>query len=215
MQILALKAKYTLDIGNGIDLMARYKYISDEDNRVTKASLLNDAYDGYPKSVGSINPDWIPNVGLGGCVHCDDRRADYDTYGVSGGYQIMPDLYATLLYELNKVELIDGTIDVAPVGLGFEANNGYGYAEYLTGKTTKNRIGMNFSYFLSGLEVGGTVDYFWGTYDPVFFTNDSDGHRVRLNTAGFDTIATPLGNIPTGSQSLSQYRMKVYLKVNF
>ncbi|MCK7474109.1 MAG: hypothetical protein MZV49_12615 [Rhodopseudomonas palustris] len=32
----AAGAKYTLDVGNGVDLMARYKYISDEDDRVTE-----------------------------------------------------------------------------------------------------------------------------------------------------------------------------------
>jgi len=215
MQILALKAKYTLDVGSGINLMARYKYISDKDNRVTKASLLTDAYDGFPKATGSINPHWIPNIGLGGCVSCDDRKADYDTYGISAGYQLTSDLYATLLYELNKVELIDGTVDVAPVGLGFEASNDYGYVEYLTGKTTKNRVGMNFSYFLSGLEIGGSVDYIWGTYDPWFYTN-SGGKRVKLIPGdGVTSIATPLGDIPIGTQDLSQYRMKVYLKVVF
>jgi hypothetical protein len=194
--------------------MARYKYISDEDDRVTNASLLTDAYDGYPNAVGSMNPDWVPNVGLGGCVGCDDRRADYDTYGISAGYQLTQDLYATLLYELHEVELIDGTIDVAPVGLGFEAANAYGYAEYLTGDTSKNRVGMNFTYFLSGLQIGGTIDYFWGDYDPVFYTNDADGRRVKLIPAGA-TVATPLGNIPVSSVDLSQYRMKVWLKVVF
>jgi hypothetical protein len=215
MQIFALRAKYTLDVGSGINLMARYKYISDKDNRVTKASMLTDAYDGYPKATGSINPHWIPNIGLGGCVSCDNRRADYDTFGLSGGYQLTPDLYATLIYELNKVELIDGTVDVAPVGLGFEASNDYGYVEYLTGKTTKNRVGLNFNYFLSGVEIGGTFDYLWGTYDPYFYTN-SGGKRVKLIPGeGVTSIATPMGDIPIGSQDLSQYRMKVYVKVAF
>jgi hypothetical protein len=213
MQIFAVKAKYTLDFGNGVDLMARYKYISDEDDRVTNPSLLADAYDGYPDA--AKNPEWVPNVGLGGCVSCDDRRADYDTIGLSAGYQINPDLYATLIYERHQVELIDGTIDVAPVGLGFEASNDFGYAEYLTGDTVKNRIGLDFSYFLSGVEFGGTFDYFWGTYDPVFFT-DSGGRRVRLVPGdGVTAITTPLGNIPIDEVSLGQYRMKIFMKVSF
>jgi len=215
MQIFALKAMYTLDFGNGIDLMARYKYISDEDDRVTKAGLLTDAYDGFPLAAGAINPDWIPNVGLGGCLTCDDRRADYDTYGISAGYQLTPDLYVKLIYELHNVELIDGTIDVAPVGLAFEASNDFGFAEYLTGEHEKNRIALDFSYFLSGVEFGGTFDYFWGSFDPEFYT-DLDGKRVRLVPAdGVTAFATPLGNIPLSGPSYGQYRMKVFMKVSF
>jgi hypothetical protein len=215
MQIFALRAMYTLDIGNGIDLMARYKYISDEDDRVTKSKFLNDAYDGFPAATGAINPDWIPNVGLGGCVGCDDREADYDTYGLSAGYQLTPDLYAKLIYEFHKVELIDGTIDVAPVGLGFEASNDFGFAEYVTGETTKNRLGLDFSYFLSGVEFGGTIDYLWGDYDPSFYT-DLDGKRVKLvPAAGITSFATPLGNIPLSSVNYGQYRMKIFMKVSF
>jgi hypothetical protein len=213
MDIFALRAKYTLDVGNGVDLMARYKYIKDEDKRVTKSRFLADAYDGYPGA--PINGDWIPNVGLGGCVGCDDRQADYDTFGVSAGYQLHPDLYATLVYEYHQVELIDGTIDVAPVGLGFEASNGFGYAEYMTGKHDKNRLGIDFSYFLSGIEFGGAIDYLWGEYDPSFYT-DLNGRQARLSPQpGQSTIATPLGNISVDPVDMGQYRMKIFMKVSF
>jgi hypothetical protein len=213
MQIFTVKANYTLDVGNGIDLGMRYKYLSDEDKRVTKSSLLADAYDGYPGAV--VNPDWIPNVGLGGCVRCDDREVDYDTYGFSVGYQVNPDFYAKLIYELHQVELIDGTVDVAPVGLGFEGSNDFGWIEYVTGDTDKNRLALDFSYFLSGVEFGGTIDYLWGTYDPVFYT-DSNGKRVKLIPGeGVTAIATPLGNIPTSKLDYGQYRMKVFMKVSF
>jgi hypothetical protein len=213
MDIFVLKAKYTLDFGNGIDLMARYKYISDEDDRVTRSDLLDDAYEGFQQAVK--NPDWIPNIGLGGCVRCDDREVDYDTYGFSAGYQLTSDLYVTLIYELHEVELIDGTIDVAPVGLGFEGSNDFGWIEYVTGETTKNRLGLDFSYFLSGVEFGGTIDYLWGSYDPTFFT-DVDGRRTRLIPgAGLNAIATPLGNIPIGTTDYGQYRMKIFMKVSF
>jgi hypothetical protein len=213
MQIFTVKANYTLDWANGIDLAARYKYIRDEDKRVTRSALLTDAYDGYPGAV--INADWIPNVGLGGCVECDDREVDYDTYGFSVGYQLNPDFYAKFIYELHEVELIDGTIDVAPVGLGFEGSNDFGWIEYVTGDTTKNRVAFDFSYFLSGVEFGGTIDYLWGEYDPVFYT-DSGGRRAKLIPgAGVDSIATPLGNIPVDKVDLGQYRMKIFMKVSF
>jgi hypothetical protein len=215
LQIFALKAMYTLDVGTGIDLMARYKYLKDEDDRVTRASSLTDAYDGYPAATGSINPDWIPNIGLGGCVECDNREFDGTTIGVSGGMQLTPDLYAKLIYEWHEIELIDGTVDVAPVGLGFEASNDYGWAEYVTGKHEKNRVGLDFSYFLSGVEIGGTIDYLWGTYEPYFYTNDGE-KRVRMVAApGVSAIATPLGNIPITDIDYNQYRMKIFMKVSF
>jgi len=213
MQIFALRAMYTLDVGNGLDLMARYKYISDEDDRVTDAKFLNDA---YPLSIPSASATWIPNPGLNGCVECDDRQADYDTYGFSVGYQLHPDLYTKLIYELHQVELIDGTIDVAPVGVkDYMMTNASGWANYLTGETTKNRVALDFSYFLSGVEFGGTFDYFWGDYEPTFFT-DLDGRRVRLVPApGATTVATPFGDITTGSYDYNHYRMKIYMKVSF
>ena len=216
MQIFALKAKYTLDVGNGIDLMARFKRVSDDDDRVTRSALLTDAYDGYPGAQGDppnqINPNWIPNIGLGGCVTCDDREADYDTFGVSGGYQIHPDLYVRLIYELQLVDLIDGTVDVAPVGLEWDSSNKYGYIEYLTGDHEKNRVGLDFNYNLSGVQFGGTFDYLWGTYDPAFYT-DEDGRRVKFNPGtGFDT---PVGFIPNSEYTYGQYRMKVWMKVSF
>lgn len=215
LQIFSFRTNYTLDVGNGIDLAFRYKYIRDEDDRVTNPALLTDAYDGYPGAAGAINPDWVPNIGLGGCLECDDRKGDFDTYGISAGYQITPDLYARLIYELHKVELIDGTIDVAPVGLGFEASNDFGYAEYLTGDHTKQRAGLEVSYFLSGVEFGGTVDYFWGEYDPAFFI-DSGGNMVRLApAAGVTAITTPLGNIPIETVDYRQYRLKAFMKVSF
>jgi hypothetical protein len=129
--------------------------------------------------------------------------------------QITPDLYATLIYELHQVELIDGTVDVAPVGLGSEASNVSGWIEYLTGKHEKNRVGLDFTYFLSGVEFGGAIDYLFGTYEPYFYTDD-DGQRVRMRpAAGVNAIATPLGNIPIGDVDYNQYRMKIYMKVSF
>ena len=215
MEIFGFKANYTLDFGNGIDLGFRYKYISDEDNRVTSTAGLGDAYDGYPDAAFALNPDWRPNPGLRGCVNCDDRRADYDTYGFSAGYQVTPDLYGRLIFDRHEVELIDGTVDVAPVGLGFEVSNDFGYVEYLTGEHTKNRLGLNLSYFLSGVEFGGAFDYIWGTYTPKFFT-DSAGVRVPLLPGpGVLAVATPLGNIPVSDADYQQYRMKVFMKVSF
>ncbi|MEJ2602074.1 MAG: hypothetical protein P8172_02065 [Gammaproteobacteria bacterium] len=213
-EIWGLTANYFLDVGAGVDLEFRFKYIADEDDRVTNPALLVDAYDGFPAAVGAINPDWIPNIGLEGCVACDDRAADYYTYMVSAGYQLTGDLYVRVLFRRDEVDLIDGTIDVAPVGLGFEASNDFGYAEYLTGEHTKNRVGLEFSYFLSGVEFGGSVDWLWGDYAPVFL-DFRDGQIVKLDTSLVDTVTTPLGNISVDSVDLEQYRLKAFMKVSF
>ena len=104
---------------------------------------------------------------------------------------------------------------MAPVGLAAEASNDSGWIEYMTGESEKNRLGLDFSYFLSGVEFGGTIDYLWGDYDPSFYT-DSDGRRARLKPApGVTAFATPLGNIPLSSMDYRQYRMKIFMKVSF
>lgn len=214
-QIWAIMVNYLLDVGSGVDLMARFKYISDEDDRVTDATLLTDAYDGFPDAAGfALNPDWVPNVGLDGCVRCDDREADYYTYLISAGYQLTQDLYVRVLYQRDEVDLIDGTIDVAPVGLGFEASNDFGYAEYLTGEHTKNRIGAELNYFLSGVEFGASIDWLFGEYRPEFL-DYRNGQIVRLDTSLVNTVATPLGNIDVTKADIEQYRMKAFMKVSF
>lgn len=209
-----LRANYFLDLGNGIDVELLYRFIDDEDERVTNAAYLADAYDGFPDAAGfALNEDWVPNIGLGGCVTCDDRKAEYSQYGVSFGYQLHPDLYGTLILERYDVSLIDGTIDVAPVGMGFEASNDFGFIEYLTGDHTKNRIGLLFNYFLSGVEFGAAIDWFFGDFEPEFYI-DQGGQRVRLIPTG-DTVATPMGNVSTDKVDLEQYRLKAFMKVSF
>ena len=197
-----IKANYFLDLGNGVDVELMYRFIEDEDNRVTSEDSLLVAYAG-----SSLNEDWIPNPGLGGCVGCDDRKAEYSQYGVAFGYQLHPDLYGKIILERYEVDLIDGTTDVAPVGAL------YRWQEYLTGEHTKDRLGLEFNYFLSGVEFGAAIDWFWGEFTPDFYT-DQNGRRVRLNPAG-DFVATPLGNIQTSKVDLEHYRLKAFMKVSF
>ncbi|MEJ2523793.1 MAG: hypothetical protein P8080_13145, partial [Gammaproteobacteria bacterium] len=78
---------------------------------------------------------------------------------------------------------------------------------------TKDRIGLEFNYFLSGVEFGAAIDWFMGDYKPAFYT-DQNGKRVRLNPAG-DSVSTPLGNISTSKVDLEHYRLKAFMKVSF
>jgi len=221
-EIFGFNATYLLDFMNGFDIDLRYKFIDDEDDRVTTKKGLADAYgDGYAGA--SIDrSDWVFNFEQQwrDCVGCDDRDAEYAQYGISVGYQLHPDLYATILYDYWDVSLVDGTVDTAkPVnsvdGGGFEFSNNFGYLEYMTGDHTKNRIGVNLNYFLSGVEFGASADWFWGDYDPTFYTRNPDtSKRSKLVPSG-DFVATPLGNIDTGNTDYNQYRLKAFMKVSF
>jgi hypothetical protein len=113
-----------------------------------------------------------------------------------------------VIYE--RVELIDGTIDVAP-GLGF------GRATTAVSPNTSRANVKDRSLpslHTLGRRVWRHLRLFWGTYDPEFYTNDEFGRRVKLVPSGL-AVATPLGNISTGDMSLAQYRMKIWMKMNF
>jgi hypothetical protein len=218
--IAALNGNYLADIGEGLQLSARIKYIRDEDKRVTQQSLLADAY-----SDGSGNPGISYCCGNGAFeslpvaqrqvtnVGDDDRKADYWTFGTSAGYQLTADLFGRLVYEYQYVDLVDGTVNIAPSGGQFELNNDFGYAEYLTGEHSKNKVAFQGSYFLSGLEVGADIQYVWGTFEPKF--NAPTGRTLAQYTAANGTIITPLGNISRNKVELDQYRLKVFTKVQF
>jgi len=213
--IVALNGNYTVDVGSGLQLGGRLKYQRDADNRVTNASLLGDAYD-YATTARSCcgNAAWeaLPDAervvsGVGD----DDRKADYWTLGASAGYQVFQDLFARLVYEYQYVDLFDGTTNVAPVGLGFEASNEFGWAEYLTGEHTKNKVALQTSYFLSGIEIGADVQYLWGEFSPEFYAGS--GQTIQRATNG--AVITPMGNISPDEVELDAYRMKAFLKVQF
>ena len=208
------RANYLLDFLNGFDLEFRYRFIDDEDDRVKSDQGLADAYgDGYASGV--VNEDWVFNFDqqFRDCTSCDDRDAEYSQIGLTVGYQIHPDLYMELVLDRYEVDIVDGTIDVAPVGLGFEGSNDFGYAEYTTGEWTKDRLGLRFNYFLSGVEFGASADWFWGDYDPEFYVNNG-GRRSKLVPSG-DFVVTPLGNISTDDPDFNQYRLKAFMKVSF
>jgi len=83
-----------------------------------------------------------------------------------------------LIYEFHEVELIDGTVDVAPVGLGFEAINDYGLRRVRTRQAPEEPRRPRLQLLPLWRRVRGTIDYLWGSYDPSFYT-DLDGQRVN------------------------------------
>ena len=103
MQIFALKAMYTLDVGNGIDLMARYKYISDEDNRVTKCRAADGRVRRLPGRGGLDEPGLDPERRPRRLRRAATTARPTTTRTASApATSSTPDLYAKLIYELQQ-----------------------------------------------------------------------------------------------------------------
>lgn len=225
--ILALNGSYLADIGSGLQLAGRIKYMRDTDDRVNNAASLADAYNeaidvfdpgaGFgntPSGFLAANPTWLALPAAQRAVtsvNDDDRQADYWTLAGSAGYQLTQDLFGRFVYEYHFVDLVDGTVNVRPVGLGFEGSNAFGWAEYQTGEHSAHKFALQGSYFLSGLEVGADVQWIFGEYDPSF--RAGTGQTIVRTAAG--EVVTPLGNIPERAVDFEVYRMKVFMKVQF
>lgn len=226
--IFALNGNYLLDVGNGVQLGGRVKYVKDKDNRVTGARFLEQAYNtiafnggndtdafgNTPAGFIAVNPDWaaLPEAQRAVTSTSDDnRKADYWTVGGSAGYQLTDDFFARLVYEWQYVDLFDGTTNVRNPGLGFEGSNTFGYAEYMTGEHSANKFAVQASYFLSGFELGADVQYIDGKYSPEFRA----GTGQTLQRAANGDIITPFGNISPNDVNFEVYRMKVFAKVQF
>ncbi len=195
--IFLIKGGYLIDVGEGIQLDFKYKMIEDEDNRVTDASKLSDAY--RQSTVDSVN--------------YDNRDADYTTYLVSAGYQFHNDLYASLGFEHYEVDLFDGTVDVTPPNMdGWEPE--FGWIGYMTGQHEREKLMLKVKYFLSGMEFGLNMQWIDGSYDPEFY-DGVDGQIVKINTAGLESVGTAVGSIKTEKADFDHYRLKAFMKVQF
>ena len=195
--IFVLRGGYLIDVGNGIDLDFKFKTITDEDDRVTDASKLGDA---YRQSVVDH-------------VNYDDREADYTTYTISFGYQLHRDLYASFAYEHYEVDLFDGTIDVTPPNMdGWEPE--FGWIAYMTGQHDRDKLMLKLKYFLSGMEFGLNVQQIDGSFDPEFYTG-SNGSVNRLSVARGDVVGTAVGQMSTDKVDFDHFRLKAFMKVQF
>jgi len=193
MYIAALNASYLLDVGDGVQLGARLKYIRDEDNRVTDASRLGEAYGNTVFGVGD-----------------DDREADYYTAGFSAGYQLTSDLFGRFVYEWQGIDLVDGTVNVTPPGAeSWEVP--FGWAEYMTGEHSRNKFALQGSYFLSGVEVGADVQWIFGEFTPEFRA----GTNAPIQTDAQGRVITPWGPLSRDTIDFEVYRLKIFTKVQF
>jgi hypothetical protein len=213
--LLVGKARYVLDIGRGIDVFGKVKYIHENDKRLNDSKYLPYKAGTCPTS-GTLGCDTsegakneyspgnttaslykLPDVvtladGTTGyrwkpfdSIDDDDRVMDYTTFSLGAGYQFTDDLYLSLNYAKYLVNLKDGNT-------AFQA---YGDHEMASGKHDKNQLTLKAKYILAGVEFGAEAGYAFGTYTPDF------GSGFLAETAD-EQISKDFG-VPEGSKGFT------------
>jgi len=235
--IYLVKAKYTVDVGRGLDLFAKVKWLNETDKRLNDARFLpynagacpgggqpctddknfyspgNTMADLYSNpSVITVNSvtgyQWKPFDSLAD----DDRDVKYQMFQVGAGYQLGDVLYGRLTYEHFKSDLKDGNT----------AWQAYNTQEYASGKHDKNILTVQFLYPLSGIECGIDYQYAWGTFEPDFGTGfvtqyaseeTSTKFHVPVGSPGFSGRYGGWNRMD--NQDITHQHLKAWLKVRF
>jgi len=233
-----VKFKYLADVGKGLELFGKLKYIGETDKRMNNARFLPfkpsdcpgngqpcanavNAYNGSGNSTSSIygNPPVITVNGITGyqwkpfdSLSDDDRDMNYKMVQFGAGYQLHDDLYATLSYEHYKVNLKDGNT-------AFQA---YQLHEMASGDHNKNNLILTARYILAGAEIGFNYEYSFGSFDPNFGSgfvtqfataDDAKNVGVKVGSPGFRGRYGGWNSL--AKRDFTQQRLKAFLKVQF
>ena len=233
-----VKFKYLADVGKGLDVFGKFKFIDETDKRMTDARFLpyqvgdcpgggaacadaTRAYNASGHSTADLygNPPVITVNGVTGykwkpfdSLSDDDRDMDYQMIQLGAGYQLTDDLYASIAYERYDVELKDGNT-------AFQA---YQLHEMASGDHSKDKIILTAKYILAGAEIGFNYEYNTGTFDPDFgggfvvqyadaATASSVG--VKEGSPGFQGRFGGWNSLV--KRDFEQQRLKAFLKVQF
>ncbi len=236
-KIAVLRGKYVLDIGRGVDVFGKLKWIDETDKRMTDARFLpykpgdcpgggaachNDVnnYSG-DFSTASLygNPPVITVNGVTGyqwkpfdSVTDDDEDMSYKLYQLGTGYQVTDNLYASLTFERYDVDLEDGNT-------AFQA---YQLHSMAAGQTTKDKVIVSAHYVLGGAEFGFSYEYNSGSFDPSFGGGfvpqvaDESIHNdfgVPVGSLGFRGRFGGWNSLST--RDFTQQRIKTFMKIVF
>ncbi|MFY0528242.1 hypothetical protein ACN28I_35485 [Archangium gephyra] len=241
-QILALKARYVLDFGRGIDVFGKVKYIHDTDKRLNDKKYLpyqdgdcpggdvacagnrrnygTDA-NGNPLSTADFygNPGLVTRDGVSGYqfkpfddISDDDRVLNYTSFNLGAGYQLTDDLYASLSYTKFMADLQDGNT----------AFQSYNLHQMVSGKHDKNLVSLKAKYILAGVEFGLEGQYLFGSYTPEYGTGYlaqqadekiASDHGVAVGSLGFTNRYN--GWNPLDTRSFEHVRLKAFMKAQF
>lgn len=236
--IALLRAKYLLDVGKGVDLFGKLKWINETDKRMNDSRFLpfqagdcpgggaacannSRSYNANGNSTAAIygNPPVITVDGVTGyqwkpfdSLSDDDRDLSYTLYQAGAGYQLSDNLYSSLTYEYYDVDLKDGNT-------AFQA---YQLHSMASGQSKKNKVMLYSRYTLGGAEFGFNYEYNFGTFEPDFGGGYVPQHATQQIA---DTFGVPVGSLGFsgrfgGWNSLEkrdfrEQRLKLYMKVRF
>lgn len=233
-----VRFKYLVDVGSGLEIFGKYKFIDESDKRLNDPRYLPfragdcpgggracannaNAYNSAGNSTADLygNPPVDTVGGVSGyrwkpfdSIADDDRDLDYKMIQLGAGYQLTDDLWASLSYERYDIDLKDGNT-------AFQA---YQLHELASGKHEKDKIIVNAKYILAGAEFGMTYEYNTGSFDPDFgsgfitqFATADDARNVgvREGTPGFRGRFGGWNSLVT--RDFEQQRLKAFMKVQF
>jgi len=196
--IYMLKADYLLDVGSGIELHAKWKYIDEEDLRLNDEKYLTD--DGVMGHYGS--PDEAGQWAEFDSIDDDDKKMTMNMFQLGAGYQLSSELFCDLTWEVYAVDMLDGNT-------AFQGNRAH---RMTGGKHTKNNVILHADYMVGGAEFG--MDYQWsfGDWAPNF----GDGYNPTVNDDGEVGFVDSWGVFQSLSKrEYTHNRMKTYMKVRF
>lgn len=236
--IALVRGKYTVNVGKGIDVYGKLKWIDETDKRLNDTRFLpfqagdcpgggvacaNKAKNYFGSfSTSSIygNPPVITGAnGVVGyqwkpfdSISDDDRDMDYKMIQLGAGYQLTDVIYGSLTYEKYDVDLHDGNT-------AFQA---YQLHEMASGQHDKNKLIFLFRYPIGGAEAGFNYEYAWGQFEPDFgggfvpqVANEeiSAKHNVAIGSLGFSGRFGGWNSLET--RNFEHHHLKAYFKVRF
>jgi len=194
--IAVLNWAYDVDLGTGINLFGKFKWIGEEDKRVDEEQYLSDG----------VSTPWYPST-LFRDLGDDDRDLTYYMGRIGAGYQLTKDLYGKFYYEYYQADLDDGTVAFTP-----PAGAGWWSGPYQSGDHIKNKYALQFDYFLSGMEFGLNAQWIEGKYEPDF----KGDYTLVDNGSGVMGVQLADGTfVADETQDFAMYRLKAWMKVKF
>jgi hypothetical protein len=233
-----IRAKYTANIGKGVDFYGKLKFIQETDDRIDDAQFLpfqagdcpgggaactnnrniyagtfstGDFFSNPPVITGAngqVGYQWAPFDSLDD----DDRDMDYRMIQLGAGYQLTEVIYGSLTWENYDVDLQDGNT-------AFQA---YNLHEMASGEHKKNKVIALLRFPIGGAEAGLNYEYAFGEFDPDF----GDGFvpqvasaqtardvGVREGSLGFSGRFGGWNSLET--REFDHQHLKAYFKVRF